>query len=260
MRVAAAVVVREEVIAQQVRVYLAQDRLNEAEALLVGEGFSFAGRISRVESASGGSNPQAAAVLFAAALRILLHRARTGREGEGLKSGLELADAMAAGALQGGYVPFAIEMLLLRARLHAAAGNDEPSRTDYLKALELAQPEGMISVFVEGGESVAAAFADLLARDRLEGIHPDFVKTVLAAFSGSAAPAREAGAELPEQLTDRERDVLRLISEGLRYEDVADRLCISLNTVRSHIKAIYGKLGVNNRTRAIETAHQMQIL
>ena len=61
-------------------------------------------------------------------------------------------------------------------------------------------------------------------------------------------------------MTDRELDVLRLMTEGLKYEEIAKRLFISLNTVRSHVKAIYGKLNVNNRIKAIEMARQLQIL
>jgi LuxR family maltose regulon positive regulatory protein len=61
-------------------------------------------------------------------------------------------------------------------------------------------------------------------------------------------------------LTDRERDVLRLMVEGLTYEEMAARLFISLNTVRSHVRGIYSKLGVNNRAKAIEQAHQLQII
>jgi LuxR family maltose regulon positive regulatory protein len=61
-------------------------------------------------------------------------------------------------------------------------------------------------------------------------------------------------------LTDRELDVLRLMAEGLKYKEIAARLFISLNTVRFHVKAIYGKLNVNNRTQAIQRARQLRIL
>jgi len=63
-----------------------------------------------------------------------------------------------------------------------------------------------------------------------------------------------------EPLTDREQEVLLLMAGGLKYKEIADKLFISLNTVRSHVKAIYGKLGVNNRTQAIETARQLGIM
>ena len=65
---------------------------------------------------------------------------------------------------------------------------------------------------------------------------------------------------LIDPLTDRELDVLGLMKEGLKYKEIAERLFISQNTVRFHVKAIYGKLSVNNRTQAIERARQLQIL
>ena len=65
---------------------------------------------------------------------------------------------------------------------------------------------------------------------------------------------------LIEPLTDRALDVLRLMSEGLKYKEIAIQLFISLNTVRSHVKAIYGKLNVNNRTQALEVARQLHLI
>jgi len=55
-------------------------------------------------------------------------------------------------------------------------------------------------------------------------------------------------------------EVLRLIAEGLKYKEIAAQLFVSLNTVRFHVKSVYGKLNVNNRTQAIESARQLHIL
>jgi len=60
-------------------------------------------------------------------------------------------------------------------------------------------------------------------------------------------------------LTDRELEVLRFMARGLKYAEIAEQLYISLNTVRFHVKAIYGKLYANNRTQAIERARQLQL-
>lgn len=72
-----------------------------------------------------------------------------------------------------------------------------------------------------------------------------------------AVPARTpAPSKWPEVLTEREREVSRLVSEGLSNKDVADRLCISSITVRHHLTSIFDKLGVSNRQKLLIRAHQ----
>ncbi|MBL7739132.1 MAG: response regulator transcription factor [Chitinophagaceae bacterium] len=64
---------------------------------------------------------------------------------------------------------------------------------------------------------------------------------------------RESEKEAPEKelLTKRENELLQLLSKGLLYKEISDRLCISLNTVKQHIHNIYEKLHVQNRTEAL---------
>ena len=63
----------------------------------------------------------------------------------------------------------------------------------------------------------------------------------------------------PDGLTEREREVIRLISQGLSNRDIADRLCISSITVRHHLTNIFDKLGVSNRQKLLLRAHQYGI-
>lgn len=63
-----------------------------------------------------------------------------------------------------------------------------------------------------------------------------------------------------ELLTPREQDVLRLVARGLRNQDIADELVISVRTVKVHVSNIMGKLGANNRTEAVAEARRRGLL
>ncbi len=269
MQVAAPMVVREEVIAQQVRIYLAQNRLAAAEALLVSQGFSFQDPFAFPDLKPGPQNARSIAMLYLSTLRILLYRARVRRELANLKPGIELADQLIAGALQHHYILFALEALLVRAQLYATLRNEQACLADCAQAVELAEPEGFLNIFFEEGSLIAESLAALLQHDRLGDVQRRHVEKILAAFSDSQPEQPvssrptvrdESAIDLIEPLTDRELDVLRLMAEGLKYEGIAQRLFISVNTVRSHVKVIYGKLQVQNRTQAVERARRLQLL
>ena len=79
---------------------------------------------------------------------------------------------------------------------------------------------------------------------------------------GAAEPTPPPTPEgtLLDPLSDREFDVLRLLGSDLDGPSIARELVVSLNTVRTHTKHIYTKLGVNNRRAAISKAHQFGLL
>ena len=64
----------------------------------------------------------------------------------------------------------------------------------------------------------------------------------------------------PEALTSREMEVLRLLAEGARNQEIAETLFITVRTVKAHVSKILAKMGVQSRTQAVTTAHQMKIL
>lgn len=272
--------VQEEVFSQQIRIDLAQDRLAAAENLFQARGFSRQGKFyipdlgpddtfSRHPGEPTQENfTDQTGLLYNSALRVLLYRAQILGESASLPRAIELAGRLFAELLQRQYIPAALETLLLRAQLHAALGNFQASLDDTASALELAEPEGFITPFVEEGPSIARALAALLERKQPGSIQPGFVKSILEAFSmsrsPSSPPAAPVKAETPEALleplTGRELEVMRLIADGLKYEEIAARLFISLNTVRTYVKEIYSKFNVNNRTQAIVIARQHQLI
>ena len=86
---------------------------------------------------------------------------------------------------------------------------------------------------------------------------PDYVARILAAFRKE--PERAAAALL-EPLSDREMEVLRFIAANLSTQDIADTLVISLNTVKTHIRRLYGKLSVGSRLEAVERTREPGLL
>lgn len=80
-------------------------------------------------------------------------------------------------------------------------------------------------------------------------------KSQLAAIPASIT-GNPAQSKWPDGLTEREREVVQLISQGLSNKDIADRLCISSITVRHHLTSIFDKLGVSNRQKLLIRAHQ----
>jgi ATP/maltotriose-dependent transcriptional regulator MalT len=157
----------------------------------------------------------------------------------------------------------ALRALVYRAR--GEAGDIERALNDLGRALEMAEPEGYLRLFVNEG----APMSHLLEAARRRGIRPAYVSRLLAAFpssppeTGMATPPQgrpDLTEPLAETLTAREVEVLYLISEGLSYEEVAKRLVVSLNTVRFHVKSIYGKLSVEKRSAAIDKARALGLL
>jgi DNA-binding NarL/FixJ family response regulator len=86
--------------------------------------------------------------------------------------------------------------------------------------------------------------------DTMAGHHP--VSPTVAGFLLAAVAAGPGGAFRPHlRLTDRENEVMRLLSEGLVNKEIADRLGVSLSTINAHLHSSYTKLGVQNRVEAV---------
>jgi LuxR family transcriptional regulator, maltose regulon positive regulatory protein len=264
MQTSAPAAVREEVIAQQVRILLAQDRITAAESVLSRWATFSPGKLSIPDLETAGAITYQRGLIANTALRVMLHRAKAAHDAASLSAGIRLADRLIDLAQQGQYLPIVLVALLLRARLQAALGNDRASLADISAALELAEPDS-IMLFVDEGPAIVPllqAAADRAATpDRLK----QYARELLAAFPAadrSMLPSEipVAAEQLIEPLTKRELEILQLIGEGYSNQEIADRLVITLHTVKKHSSNIFTKLGVTSRTQAVARARQLQLL
>ena len=144
---------------------------------------------------------------------------------------------------------------MLQALAHQARGDVPAASAALERALPLAEPEGYVRVFVGEGPPMTS----LLRRVAKQRSTWGYVRRLLDAGSrvGGTTPV---GQRLVEPLSERELDVLRLLGSDLDGPDIARELSVSLNTMRTHTKNIYAKLGVNNRRAAVHRAAELNLL
>ncbi len=177
-----------------------------------------------------------------------------------------LLDRLLAAARDGGRIGTMIELEVLRAVAHRAGGAWNESLGALGHAIELAQAGGWVRVFVDSAPVVTDLLRELATSHPRSGFTRELLAAATAAQSAGTEPAggtaTAAGPTvgLVDPLSDRELDVLRLLGSDLDGPAIARHLVVSLNTVRTHTKHIYTKLGVNNRRAAISKAHQLGLL
>jgi LuxR family maltose regulon positive regulatory protein len=157
-----------------------------------------------------------------------------------------------------------IEALLVEALALSAAGRFDAACERIVQALTLARPEGFVRVFLNEGRPVADLLSACQRRFPPGGELQEHASRLLFAFQHSGAermpglPSRKPG--LVEPLTGRELEILGLIAAGYSNPEIAARLFLSLNTVKVHIKNLYGKLEVENRVQAVERGRELNLI
>lgn len=159
-------------------------------------------------------------------------------------------------AVEGGRGGVAVELLVLEAVASHHAGDPEAALTSLARAVELAEPDGYVAVFADEGEPMAHLLA-LLEKSGTR--NTPYLRRLIAA----ASPARgrhptASGASDP--LSERELSVLRLLEGDMGGPEISRHLHVSLNTLRTHTKNIYAKLGVSSRRAAVRRATELGLL
>jgi LuxR family maltose regulon positive regulatory protein len=187
--------------------------------------------------------------------RLLLARHHAEQDETTLDEALGLLERLLRAAMRGERISSVIEILVLQALAHHAR-RDVPAALGALKrAATLAEPEGYVRVFADEGQAIAGLLKTMTEGEAVDG----YVRRVLASATRREHRPTNA-ATLIEPLSARELDVLRLLGTDLSGPDIARELFVSLNTLRTHTKNIYSKLGVSGRRAAVRQAHNLNLL
>jgi ATP/maltotriose-dependent transcriptional regulator MalT len=169
---------------------------------------------------------------------------------------------------------FRIDILAMQALLEHSRGNEAAALKKLAESLTLAEPGGFVRNFVDLGPSIA----ELLNRMQEQNVAAGYIEILLAAFRADEQvhettasghpnsvphpPDRPPIASQPlvEPLSHRELDVLELLAQRLRNKEIAEKLFISPQTVKSHLRTIYQKLNAANRREAVSKACRLGII
>ena len=236
--------------ALRARVWISQGRLAEAREWATGQGLSTAD-LSYLSEFSQ---------ITLARLLIAEHRADP-KQGA-IQEALALLDRLLEAAEAGGRTGSGNEILVLQALAHQARGRLSLALASLERVLDQAEPEGYLRLFLDEG----APLAELLGEAAHRGIRPGHLSRLRRAFRPATAGAQPVGAQpaVPlaagEALSERELHVLRLLATELTGPEIARELYLSLNTIRTHTRHIFGKLSVNSRPAAVRRAEELDLL
>jgi len=164
-----------------------------------------------------------------------------------------LLQRLLAAAEAGSRTGSAIEALVLLALSHEASGDTPRALVALADALTRAEPEGFVLVFLDAGAGMTPLLKAAVRHDR----GAQRAAALLAA--GTTLRRLPAHQGLVDELSKRELDVLRLLRSELTGPQIAAELVVSINTVRTHTKNIFMKLGVTSRRAAVRRADELRL-
>jgi LuxR family maltose regulon positive regulatory protein len=240
---------REIIEETEVKIFLASGDIEKASQWAVASGLDYRDEIIPTRRDT-----------YITYLRILL------AEGEASKA-LYMAEIMIKDCQGFGRKGVLLGLLPLKSLILNAMGKTEAALRELERALAMAEPQGYKRGFVQCGKPLVP-----LLRQAVEtGVQPAFALEILEAIEGSGSPKpgraaatvrdRAASGEgLLEPLSQREIEVLGWMAKGCTNQEIAQEMILSLHTIKSHARNIYGKLDVKNRTEAVTRARLLGLL
>jgi LuxR family maltose regulon positive regulatory protein len=232
------------IAAMRARIWIQQGKLDAARAWAHDHGLSTRGDLSYVREYE-----------HLTLARLLVAEYMSERQEPSGREAMQLLERLLYAAQEGGRTANVIEVLVQQALAHQASGNSNAALASLERALTLAEPEGYVRIFVGEGEPIFALLEAVAKR----GTASRYARQLLNAVD-SGADMTQVKQPLVDPLSERELEVLRLLRTDLDGPEIARKLIVSLNTMRSHTKNIYSKLGVNNRRAAVRRAEELDLL
>ncbi|WP_167505830.1 LuxR C-terminal-related transcriptional regulator [Desulfosediminicola flagellatus] len=156
---------------------------------------------------------------------------------------------------------FQAEVLIQVALAHRLLGHEKEAYTSLRKAVTLVAPENYCQIFIREGLPVFELLNQMSRQQNSDAPETEqFIARILANISHSNSRGKGKAQHSPFGLTPREVEVLSCLAQGASYAETAEQLFVSINTLKTHTKRIYNKLGVGNRTQAINTAIELNLL
>jgi len=236
--------------ALKARVYVKQGRLTNALAWVQHRGLSVHDDLSYLREFE-----------HLTLVRVLIAQHKNDPLAGSIQEAIALLERLLQAAEAGRRMGSVIEILVVQALAFEARGDVSRALASMERALSLAEPEGYVRIFVDEGEPMRSLI-EKLSRGQ-DKTFLAYVEKLLAAFARPTAISQlkidNLRSTIIEPLSERELEVLRLLRTELSGPEIARELIVSLNTLRTHTKNIFHKLGVNNRRAAVHRAEELDL-
>ncbi|MGB3412535.1 MAG: LuxR C-terminal-related transcriptional regulator [Microthrixaceae bacterium] len=187
--------------------------------------------------------------------RVMIAEFRATLSPQCLVDAIRLLERVAVEAADAGRNGDLLQVLILLAVAEDARGDRPKAVTHLERAISIAEPEGYLQTFLDAGPRLDPLLRFLVKA----GTSSALVRRVLDLQTGRP-DRRVVQQSLIDPLSDRELEVLQLLTSELSGPEIASELMVSVNTVRTHTKNIYSKLGVTSRRAAVRRAEELRLL
>lgn len=154
-----------------------------------------------------------------------------------------------------------LEIDLLLSLAYYQLKQPQEARKQFGEVIQLAYSEHYLRLFLDEGEIATSLLSAQLNATREKSLQT-YIRSILQAFDSRQAHPNIPSSDLVTllaSLSPQERQILRLLANGMERQEIAEHLVISLNTVKTHLQRLYQKLHVTNRFEAVEIARQLDL-